>query len=587
MKKKQTKPLSQERLREIAWEVGSNYPIPHTANYIALAMVHPPRGHIHWHLQEEDLTALRSKESPAFEHAPIVVRVYDVTDIIFDGLNAHSFFDIEVQALTGNYYFNAPRLGRSYLAEIGLRAGDGAYRYIARSNAAFIERDRPSGNYQVGGMFVGQALKRIFPVENVFDAKIYDRMSHELGGLDRAEPLLVGMVYLGLNRTADINSPLGSFITKFTQRLTKFGGQVELFAPVLSEASAADEDNAEAPTDKAKEEKNSENNSLLKRVEALSEETYEKLSAAHKKTPFQLIHTHDWYSSIVGLRTIKRLKLPLVVSLHSTEHERTQGYESHHLSAAIYEWEKKAIQAANLVIVPHSSTRQQVISLYEAPSEKVVIIPDVLEERREGQPPDASEVRNWFGLSQDAPLALFASEMSHAAGADLLVDALPNICSRHGTAQFIFAGDGPLKDELEGRTHHAGIGHRCRFLGDVSRETFEAILLTSDFVVIPARTWQDEGLAQMALEYGKPVLTTHQAGINCVVHGENGLVTYDNPGSIIWGVQEMLTNPLQGTMLRLVARKKAQQAPSLENIAAQHYMYYEIVLKNFTGGRYV
>ena len=180
-------------------------------------------------------------------------------------------------------------------------------------------------------------------------------------------------------------------------------------------------------------------------------------------------------------------------------------------------------------------------------------------------------------------MVLFAGEMSHAAGADLLIDALPTVCRNNGAAHFVFAGEGPLKGELEDRAWHAGIGHRCRFVGDVSREIFEALLIASDFVVIPARTWQDQGLAQMAIGYGRPVLTTHQSGLNCVVHGENGLVTFDNPGSIIWGIQELLSNPLHGSMLRLVAKRSASETPSIGQIAAQHYMYYEGILKNFQG----
>jgi glycosyltransferase involved in cell wall biosynthesis len=130
------------------------------------------------------------------------------------------------------------------------------------------------------------------------------------------------------------------------------------------------------------------------------------------------------------------------------------------------------------------------------------------------------------------------------------------------------------------RVRQSAIGNRCRFLGDLSKETFEAILAASDFVVIPARTRQDEGLARAAIARGLPVLTTHQAGIKCIVHGKNGLVTFDNPGSIVWGIQEMLHNPLHGSMLRFFARKKAGETLSVEIAAAQHFMHYEMLLKS-------
>jgi glycosyltransferase involved in cell wall biosynthesis len=89
----------------------------------------------------------------------------------------------------------------------------------------------------------------------------------------------------------------------------------------------------------------------------------------------------------------------------------------------------------------------------------------------------------------------------------------------------------------------------------------------------------------MAIGHGKPILTTHQSGLNSIVHGENGLVTFDNPGSIVWGIQELLSNPLQGSILRLVVKKRTTETPSMENIAAQHYMYYENILKSFQGAK--
>jgi glycosyltransferase involved in cell wall biosynthesis len=556
--KKKREALSQKRLRQIAWEVGHGYPIPLTSDYIALCTVHPHLGHLHWNILEESAEALRKHQGGGIRNAPLVVRVYDVTDVLFDGHNAHSFIDLHVNGLHGSYYFGIDRLARNYLAEIGFRSGDGSFYPLARSDSVLFDRDRPSGNYQVAGLFGGGYLGRVFPVENVFDAPVYERMNRELAGIEREEALRVAAVFIRMENGA--GSPLGLFIKNLSQRLKGFGGNVRLYDPGIKAGGT-----------------------LTREIKALSKKVLTQLGAAHRKKPFHLVHCHDWYSSAVGLSARKTLALPMVLSLHSTEHERTHGDRMSALSMEIRRWEKAAVQGADLVIVPHSSTRQQVISLYEAPPEKVVIIPDVFTERPPDVPSGPSEVKRWFGLNQDAPLVLFSGEISHASGADLLADALPTVCRNHATAQFVFAGDGPLRGELEARIGHAGIGHRCRFLGDVTRETFEALLMASDFVVIPARTWQDEGLAQTAIACGRPVLTTHQAGINCVVHGQNGLVTFDNPGSIVWGIQELLFNPLKGSMLQLVARKKAGEAPSLQSIAAQHYMQYEMALKGLKG----
>jgi glycosyltransferase involved in cell wall biosynthesis len=556
--------ISGEHLNRIVWELGHYYPVPLLADQISISMVRPHMGYACWHVSGESVAVLRQQAEDTFHNARMVLRFYDVSDIIFDGTNAHAFFDIEVGGNSGNYYFQINRTGRNYLAEIGFRSGDGLFHPFARSGTAFFDRGRPSGNYQIGGLFVGKGMERIFSVENIFDAPLYERMNRELMGIERSA-LSVAVVFPGVNGTTGLDESLGSFISSLSGRFEKFGGAVRLFSPSGKQAEGVSY------------------SSLMRKMKERSETLTGEICRAHSQRPFHLIHCHGWRPSVACAAAAKRLRIPMIFSLHSTEYERQQGNEMSGLSNAICTLEKEAIQVAALVIVPHSSTRQQVINLYSALPEKVVIIPDVLQDSSR-VPGEASEVKGRFGLDPGAPIVLFSGEVSHASGADILVEALGTVCRSHRSAQFVFAGDGPLKGELESRVHRMGVGHRCRFLGDVAKETFEALLLASDFVVIPARTWQDEGLAQLAISVGRPVLTTRQAGINCVVHGQNGLVTFDNPGSIVWGVQELLYNPLQGNMMKIAARKKANEAPTIENIAVQHYMYYGMIAKSGRGG---
>lgn len=556
--------VSRERLGQIIWDLGHCYPVVPRTDQVSISMVHPRLGYLCWHMDEDPAGLLRQRRD-TLQGAKAVARIYDVTDIIFDGHNAHAFFDIDI-AFSGNYYFTVDRTGRNYLAELGLRAGDGLFSPIARSGTAFFGRDRSSGNYQVNGLFVGSAFNKIFTVDNMFDAPVYEKMYRELlaaGGVE----LSAAVVFLGMDEEAGAEGPLGSFVRSLSGKLEKFGGRVRLFSLPAEEADVSA-------------------GSLLDRVRACSKTVSEEMLRAYEETPFHLVHCHDWYSSLAGIATARALKVPMILSLHSTEYERLQGNEMSGLSSGICRIEEEAVHFADLVIVPHSSTRQQAINLYGAVPEKTVIVPDILREKSHAMP-RTSEVKSRFGLNPDAPTILFSGEISHACGADILVDALGTVCRNHRTAQFVFAGDGPLKRELQYRVQQMGVAHRCRFLGDVTRETFEALLIASDFVVIPARTWQDEGLAQMALLSGRPVLTTRQAGLNCVLHGQNGLVTFDNPGSIVWGIQELLSNPLQGNMLRLVAAKRTNELPSVENVAAQQYTYYGMIVKTSQEGRHV
>jgi len=563
LRKKKIRAPSPERMQEIAWEVGKKFPAPLTVDYIAVYMVHPGLGHVHWHIGEKTLAAARVKEAVP-GGARLVVRIHDVTDIIFDGSNSHTWFDLEVGRHEGNYYFGNTAPARNYMAEMGLRGPGGFFHPLLTSNTAYFGRNRRSGRYSTEGLFGGGMLDMRFPVENIFDAPVYERMNRELAGIDGKGPLHIAVVLPGSRREAGVGGRLDTFIRNLSAGLGKFGVSAAMFSPRTGEF------------------KTTGRKAWADRMRRVSKRLCDELTVSHGQAPFDLIHCHDRRASQAALAAAARLRIPLVLSLHSTEYERGGRGDADDIPALICSWERKAVHAAALVIVPHESARAQVTGMYGASPEKMVVIPDVPDEESPDVPGEPSAIRYRLNLPPDVPVVLFAGEMSHAAGADLLLDALPTVCRNHGTAHFVFAGDGPLKDELEERARRAGISGRCRFIGHVSHRDFMHVLLSSDFVVIPARTWQDEALARMAIEHGRPVLTTHQAGIKCVTHGGTGLVTFDNPGSIVWGIQEMLFNPLRDSMLQAAARKSAGRGPSLESAAVQHYMYYRIVLG---GGR--
>ncbi len=563
VKKKKAAP-SQSRLREIAWEVGQHYPVSHSSDYISLLMITPGQGHVHWHVRERTINAFIKKQKISAEKTRPVVRIHDVTDIMFDGANSHTHFDLMVKSHEGHYSFIIENTARHYLAEVGFTHRS-SFHAVARSEAVFFDRDRPSGVYNTAGMFIRGMINRNFTVENIFDAPVYERMNSELSTLRRTEALKAAVVNIHVHGETLEESSIGTFIMNMSEGLKLFDSRATVF------------------TQNKKDALDVSDTSIFTSIDRVSQTIYKDIEQTHNKTAFHLVHCHDWYSSQPGIHARKKLKLPLILSLHSTEYQRTTSGKLTVLSRKICSIEKKSVKEADLVIVPRSATYEQVTGRYNAPPEKVVIIPDVMSDTHADQSRFSSEARQWFGIPGESSVVLFSGEMSHAAGADLMLDALPTVCRNHRESYFIFAGEGPLKGEIEARAHHMGVSHRCRFPGHLSEKAFEAVLMTSDFVVIPARSWQGEGLAQMAMDHGKPVLATHQSGVNSIDHGKNGLLTFDNPGSIVWGIQELLHNPLKDSMMISAARTSAGRSPSMESIAAQHYMYYEIVLNKHRG----
>lgn len=542
-------PFPQQHLRDLSWNLAQGFPRPFAIDQIHFAFVQPGLGWLWWHVREDTAAAARTEWGNAAGGARPVVRVHDVTDIIFDGRNAHGSFDLEVNSLQGNYYLRHQRLGRSLLAEIGLRSPAGAFRPLARSAAVRFDRDRPSGDFRADGLFVARDYRLVFPVENIAEARVFERLHRELPDFSSGRPPRVAVVHLGWGPAADFGGELGAAIRRPEAALGRMGVALEWFALAAGEAAPA------------------EGEALTAFAERAAAPVFARLAAAHARQAFDLVHCHDWYSAGVGARARRELGVPLLQHLHSTEPERAQGRSESAEARAIGAVEQAAVAAADLIAVPHAATRTTVVELYGAPAERVLLVGEAPGAAAPGGDPGAVKTR--FHLNPSQPLVLFCGEISHAAGADLLADCLGHVCRERPDAQFLFAGEGPLRQELEARANGAGLGARVRFAGHVTRPVFEELLQAADFVVVPGRTAQDEGVAQAAIDAGRPVLTTRQAQLACVQHGKNGLVAYDNPGSIIWGLNELLARPASRGAPRPAAGPSAESA-AVELLIAYH-----------------
>ncbi|HEY9855007.1 MAG TPA: DUF4912 domain-containing protein, partial [Stenomitos sp.] len=94
----------------------------------------------YWDLSVE--TVLRARQEGGQR---MVLRVHDVTDLVFDGKNSHYSFDI-VMPFEGQrvWYFNVPTDGRTYLYQIGYLRADKYFLPLVTSNAGATPRSRMS-----------------------------------------------------------------------------------------------------------------------------------------------------------------------------------------------------------------------------------------------------------------------------------------------------------------------------------------------------------------------------------------------------------------------------------------------------------
>jgi hypothetical protein len=98
----------------------------------------------YWEITGGAFDRLRQHLGHEYAKAKRIIRVYDVSYIIFDGTNAHRFFDIEITPEANNWYIDTGAPGRYWCVEIGLKLSNGKFIRILRSNIVYTPLEGPS-----------------------------------------------------------------------------------------------------------------------------------------------------------------------------------------------------------------------------------------------------------------------------------------------------------------------------------------------------------------------------------------------------------------------------------------------------------
>jgi glycosyltransferase involved in cell wall biosynthesis len=512
-------------LRELCWKMGERFPETFSQEGFSLLAVYPHLGYLQWHVPQAASLKVREEYGGGSDNARLVLRVYDVTGVEFDGFNANRQYDINISSLCGCYYLNVDRFESTLMAEVGFVFADGSFKPCVRSNIMYFDRPRKSSCFRTTGLYVSSAFTRVFAVEDVTCASVFDGMNSILE--KAGDPQLSAAIFLNESAVSDSNykeRPVTRFLSSVIEKCRAMGAAPQIFTPdenLISTVSSYP---------------------LIKRARLLSEDIMAHFERAYKPSSFGCVQCHDWYSAHAAMSVSRKNNLPLIAVIHSLEAERCGG-KSCAASEKIERIERRLINEACGVLVAGESIREIVIRDYGKPKESVFIVPDTL--TAAANQGSSDYVRCRYGLSDKDPLVFFSGEISWDSGADILVDAVAQVSREHPQAQFVFAGEGPMKGELEHRAWAYGAGDRCRFLGDVPEDIFHQLLSACDFVVIPGRAPMHGGLAAAALRVGKPIVATHQARLHDVRHDVNGLLIYDNVGSVVWGIKQMLSSPLR------------------------------------------
>jgi hypothetical protein len=95
--------------------------------------VDPDRLFVYWEVTDDAITRMRPQLGNGGPGAWLNVRVYDTTGLIFDGTNAHSYFDHKIERHDRQWFFHIGKPSSQAVVEVGLLSHEGFFVKIARS----------------------------------------------------------------------------------------------------------------------------------------------------------------------------------------------------------------------------------------------------------------------------------------------------------------------------------------------------------------------------------------------------------------------------------------------------------------------
>jgi hypothetical protein len=122
-----------------------NIPWGYGYDRVTAMVVDPERLYVYWEVTDDAVAAARAGLGASGAGAWLNLRVYDISGRLFDGTNAHSYFDHRIERHDRQWFFVINKPTSSATVEVGLKSEEGFFVKIIRSGRVEFPRREPVG----------------------------------------------------------------------------------------------------------------------------------------------------------------------------------------------------------------------------------------------------------------------------------------------------------------------------------------------------------------------------------------------------------------------------------------------------------
>ncbi len=291
-----------------------------------------------------------------------------------------------------------------------------------------------------------------------------------------------------------------------------------------------------------------------------------------------IVHVHDWLTVSGGVAAKHLLRVPLVMTFHSTESSRSSNSRSPESSLVDgLEW-WGSFEAARVIAVS-GWMKSEVVSRFKTPQQKVVEIPNAVDVTKFERPVDVEATRIKWGVRPGERLITAVGRLTSQKGFDDLIKAYSQIRRLIPDSRLLVMGDGYMRGELEALAEAEQVRGATTFAGFVGDADLVDAIKSSDVVAVPSRFEPFGIIALEAMAAGVPVLVSRVGGLAEIVKDEvDGLqVEPNSPSSIANATVRLLSEREFASKLAARAREKVK-AYNWESSARRTLEAYEAAI---------
>jgi|1185.fasta_scaffold01165_3 glycosyltransferase involved in cell wall biosynthesis len=214
--------------------------------------------------------------------------------------------------------------------------------------------------------------------------------------------------------------------------------------------------------------------------------------------------------------------------------------------------------------VTFPSLRDELINRWDVPASHVFTIANGADiDLFHPEAPTAGEKRHY---------CLFVGRLTSRKAPDLLLRAM----ARVPEVSCAFAGDGPMRAELERLADELGVRDRVEFLGSLDSRELPHLYSDADLLVLPSFSEASPLVAAEAMACGTPVLATRIAGLPALVDDfETGfLVTPGDVGELAVALRFLTRDAALLSAMGHAAETRAEERLAWPTLAGEYEGVY-------------